>query len=350
MISIITLIHNQIEMTRRCLQSICESQVPHDVEVICVDNASSESMASLQEEFTDAPCHFGWLRNDRNLSFSVANNRAARQACGSSLLFLNNDVILDRRSIHNLLLRMEQDSRCGIAGLRLLFPDGGRIQHAGITQMLWGYVSNYGSGAAADDPRLGETRPVFAVTGAVLAIRKDLFERVGGFGEDYKWGYEDVDLCMKARRLGYAVLYVAESPSIHFESATLAQTRQLEDFDANYRRYRSEWDHILVPREQAYLAGLKDQGIKKIALFGTGQAGIGLFRILEREGIRVIAFTNSHVGQNSNTFCERPMIPLTELGRIQFDRLMVGSQFYFEVESLIKDQDPSGAPIYPVVL
>ena len=134
---------------------------------------------------------FTYRRSPRNLGFAAANNRAAREPAGDALLFLNNDVQVTPGALSRLLEAVV-DSGGGIAGPKLLFPEA-TIQHAGIRQMLWGYASNLGTGAPRDEPVLDRGGSIFAVTGAMLAVGRRVFQRVGGFDERYRWGYEDVD-------------------------------------------------------------------------------------------------------------------------------------------------------------
>jgi len=99
-----------------------------------------------------ASLHFSSLSNRENLTFSDANNLAVQHARGDRLLFLNNDVIPRQASLSRLDSALKNDPQAGVAGARLLFHDGHRIQHAGMAQMLWGYASNYAVGVPANDP------------------------------------------------------------------------------------------------------------------------------------------------------------------------------------------------------
>lgn len=103
------------------------------------------------------------------------------------------------------------DPTIGIAGSRLLYPDG-RIQHGGIGFRDRGGLEAFN---IIDDL---PTRDVPAVTGACLAIRADVFHELGGFNTEYRNGYEDVDLCLRAAEAGYRIRYVAESTVVHHES------------------------------------------------------------------------------------------------------------------------------------
>ncbi len=329
-------------LTRACLDAL--ACVPADLDVRLVDNASSDDTPALAREYAARFRRFTYRRSPRNLGFATANNGAAREASGDALLFLNNDVQVAPGAIARLLSAVA-DSGGGIAGPKLLFPEK-TIQHAGIRQMLWGYASNLGTGAPRDEPVLDRGGSIFAVTGAMLAVGRQVFQRVGGFDERYRWGYEDVDLCLKVRRAGADVRYVPEAESVHVESATLATVRRPADLAWNYPLYRRRWNHRLVPAEDAAIDRLRRAGIRRVAIFGTGLAAAGLHRILLRSGIVVVGFTTSTVG--ATRFRGLPVAPPTDLHRWRYDRLLVASQHYYAVRTRLQELDSTRRPMLPV--
>ena len=349
MISIIVLAHNKVELTRRCLEAVCRSRLPHDWELLCVDNGSTESLEGLADDFGSRPIAFQMPHNSENLSFSQANNRAAVAARGQQLVFLNNDVIVSEDALSHLIEALEGETDAGVAGGKLLYLDTGLVQHAGIAQMLWGYASNFGVGAAPDHPVARKRREMFAVTGAMMAVDRSVFESIGGFDENYRWGYEDLDICLKARYLGRRVLYIPEAVGSHDESATLKQARIAVQDETNYRWFRNVWEPWLAPPEIEYLDGLHGQEIRRVVIFGTGRAAEGLFRVLTDQGISVAAFAWTRTDQAGSYYCALPVVPLDALPRVEFDRLMVGSQYYFQLQPLLSRFDPQGDPLFPVL-
>ncbi len=344
-ISVVVLVHNKISMSETCLNLLSEAVSDLDHEVVLLDNASTEDAGILcgyRSKFGEFKC----IRNQENLPFSIANNRAVNECSGRYLLFLNNDVYLRRDTVSQLLACLKNDSSAGAAGGKLLFPGEQSVQHAGVGHMLWGHPCNYGVGASPNDWRIQEAGERFALTGAMLGLRREAFEEVGGFDVRYIWGIEDIDLCLKIRSAGYKTLYCPTAVGIHLESATLKIDRN-SDPAGNYRIYRQTWEPMLASAEQRYASCLRDQGISRVAVFGTGMAARGLTRVLDENGIRVEAFTSSAKCTESPTFLGRPNIPLDRLSSIQYDRLMVASQFFFEVEDFIRPYDPLHQPIYP---
>jgi GT2 family glycosyltransferase len=347
-ISVIILVHNHLDMTRLCLESLAKAVAHLDHEVILLDNASTKDPTSLQA------CgrlfkHWQFLRSEENLPFSPGNNRCATRASGRYLLFLNNDVFVAPDTVERLAGGLQDDDSAGVVGGMLLFPEGKSVQHGGMSQMLWGFPSNYGVGAHPSDQRVRQAAERFALTGAMMCLPRDLYWKVGGFDERYIWGYEDVDLCLKIRSAGRRVLYIPQATGVHVESATL-KVVQNRDQPGNYRIYRETWNPILLPPERDYISKLKSQGIRSVTVFGTGLAARGLSGILSENGIQIVGFTSSETRDKGESFLGRPILPLAALREVKFDRLIVGTQFFFAVESMIRDFDPLQAPIFPVLL
>jgi len=346
MLSVVILAHNKLALTRLCLSALADAVAGIEHEVVCVDNASTEDARTL-EDGAGAFQRFHLIRNDDNLSFSVANNRAAALCSGDTLLFLNNDVLAAPGSVQSLLTALACNPTIGCAGAKLVYPSR-KVQHAGIVQMLWGYVSNYGVGGTTTDPRFQQTWDRFAVTGAMACMPRPVFETVNGFDERYRWGYEDVDLCLKVRAAGFRVTYVPEAESIHEESATLSGVRKAADLDHNYRVFRSTWKTQLERAESAYVDDLKARGVRRVVVLGMGQAALGLARALTDSGIEIVAFTSSQP-ISVDRFCGCPALPMESLRRLHFDRLIVASQYFFELEESIKGYDPTESPIFPAI-
>ncbi len=349
MLSIVVIAHNAVDLTRRCLEALSRAVISSDYEVLLVDNGSTDDLRGLPGEFSTRISRLKYLRNEDNLSYSEANNAAVAAACGSHLLFLNNDVFLRPGSLDHLIAPLRDTETVGITGGLLLYPGTSTIQHAGIHQMLWGFVSNYGVGADADDERFLRQQEIFAVTGAMLCVQRNLFESVGGFSQGYWYGYEDVDLCLKVRSAGRKVLYVPEARGFHCESGTLGKNRSFGTFEANYRYYRVRWGDILVAAEDRYAASLQEMPLRRAVIFGTGCAGIGLLETLNRVGIKTAAFTATGTIARGSTCCGLPVIPLESVRSLDVDRLIAGSQFFYQVENLLSSSDPSGNALLPLI-
>lgn len=220
-VSIVIPTFNNVDLTRQCIEAIRQTADLIPYEIIVVDNASSDSTPDyLRGE--EASGRIKLIVNPTNLSFSKANNQASKLARGNYLLFLNNDTIPHNGWLSALISLAESDAEIGILGSKLLYADG-TIQHAGVAVgILEGEPFPYHIYLCQppNAPFVNKQREFQMVTGACLSIRRALFERLGGFDENYVNGHEDLDLCLKVRELGFKVIYCPTSEVTHLESGT----------------------------------------------------------------------------------------------------------------------------------
>ena len=215
-VSIIIPVYNKWQFTYHCLHAIEKNTSDILFEVIVVDNASVDETSTLLSGIE----HITYIRNAENLGFAKACNLGALSAQGEFIVFLNNDTIPLHRWLSSLVHELDANPRFGIVGSRLAYPDN-TIQHAGVFFNENGYSYHIHRGTAyVDEKKVNVQKTFLAVTGACLAIRKTLFEAVSGFDENYRSGYEDIDLCLKVGLLGYAVVYCPSSSLYHYESMT----------------------------------------------------------------------------------------------------------------------------------
>ena len=346
-ISVIIIAHNKAEMTLRCLESLAPALADLDHEVILRDNGSTEDIDFLGD-CAGMFQTFRFIRGEENLSFSIANNLLAHEASGDYLLFLNNDVFCRPDTVRNLLQPLIEDSSVGSTSGKLLYPGEESVQSAGMVKTLWGHPSSYAVGADPTDHRIQYTCERFALWGALLCLPKLAFNLFKGFDERYFWGSEDVDLCLKINSVGKKNLYCPDVVAVHNESATRKAIQSNEMDENNYRIYRQTWDSVLIPAEQKYVRNLKAQGIRRVAIFGMGTAARGLSKILSENGIEIAAFTASNLSK-PGIFLDRPSFPLNMLHQTRYHRLMVASQYFFEIEPMAREYDPQHAPIWPLL-
>jgi GT2 family glycosyltransferase len=184
--------------------------------IVVVDNASRRPLAPVM---ADCPA-YEVIRLDTHHGFGAACNLGARRWPGDLFLFLNNDVFLLGDCMTGMVRAFETNPDVGICGSRLLFPDG-TIQHAGVL-MSGPPTGPYHVGRKRAPEAVSDARERFqAVTGACMMVRRDVFDELGGFDPFFEgFGYEDVDLCLRAGQRGYGVHCVQTSRSLHFESMT----------------------------------------------------------------------------------------------------------------------------------
>lgn len=238
--SIIVPAYGNLPYTLACLRSVALHGAQATFEVIVVDDASPDGSAAGLERIEGLRL----LRNPRNLGFVGSCNAGAAAARGDFLLFLNNDTQVGPGWLDALLRCFAERADCGVAGSRLVYPDG-RLQEAGGIVFADGGCWNYGRFEARDAPAFGYRRRVDYVSGAALLIRSALFRQVGGFDERYAPGYyEDADLAFAVRHAGLAVYYEPASVVVHCEgiSAGTDPSRGMKRHQAtNQARFTGKW-------------------------------------------------------------------------------------------------------------
>jgi GT2 family glycosyltransferase len=214
--SIVIPVFNQFAHTLACLRALAAHPPRVPVEVIVVDDGSSDETEASLPLVTGLRYH----RRARNGGFIAACNDGAAIARGEYLVFLNNDTIPQPGWLDALLHTFADHPQCGLAGAQLLYPDG-RLQEAGGIVFADGSASNYGRFESPDEPRLAFVREADYCSGAAIALPRALFEQLGGFDTRYAPAYyEDTDLAFAVRAAGLAVLYQPASRVVHMEGAT----------------------------------------------------------------------------------------------------------------------------------
>jgi GT2 family glycosyltransferase len=209
-VSLIIASHTGREHLRRCLPSVFTDDYP-DLQVIVVDNASTDGTAEfVEQEYASVKV----ISNETNLGFGRANNVGAAQASGEYLAFLNQDAVVRPGWLALLVSTLEDHPEAALATPKILLlaqPD--TINTCGNQSHYTGLSFCRGAGQPVGSfPRLEQ---VNAVSGAAFVMRKEIFERLHGFDEDFFLYMEDIDLSWRARLAGYSSLYVPDSTVYH---------------------------------------------------------------------------------------------------------------------------------------
>ncbi len=256
-LSVIVLQYNKPDLTRECLWSFFDlCGTGH--EVVLVDNASTDPLAA---GVADAFPPVRMIRRARNDGFGAGNNEGARNAHGDILLLLNNDTVTAMDFVTPVLEFFAAHPAAGIAGPRILNPDGslqlscGQLPSFGREfadklvahgmERSWGPARAWARRTHASAHRTGW------VTGAALFIRADLFRKMGGFDPAYFMFFEDKDLCLRAAEAGMETWYLPEAAVVHHRGSSGNEftERQYRASQLHYyRRHRPTWEQWMVER------------------------------------------------------------------------------------------------------
>lgn len=243
-VTIVIPVYGKIEYTLACLRSVATFPPADAFEVIVVDDASPDNSAVTLAEVAGLRL----LKNEHNLGFVGSCNAGATVARGEYLVFLNNDTQVTPGWLEALLRCFERHPDAGIAGSQLVYPDG-RLQEAGAWVFSDASAWNIGRFASRKNPSLRYARTVDYVSGASLAIPRELFGSLGGFDTHFAPGYyEDTDLAFAARAAGRSVWYVPDSIVIHAEGISSAGVADsgMKRFQAiNQAKFARKWKDAL---------------------------------------------------------------------------------------------------------
>ncbi|MEM9532010.1 MAG: glycosyltransferase [Pseudomonadota bacterium] len=247
--SIVIPVYNHYHHTQACLRSLLETRSALPFEVLVVDDASADETPDRLAEHQGITV----LRNPENLGFIGTCNRGAAEARGRYLIFLNNDTQVTDGWLDRLLQTFDDHPDTGLAGAKLVYPDG-RLQEAGGIVFSDGSGWNYGRFDAPAAPHANFVREVDYCSGAAIAIHRALFDELGGFDLRYKPAYyEDTDLAFAVRAHGLKVRYQPASQVVHFEGITSGTdvTRGVKRYQVvNQEKFVERWRDDL-PRQPA---------------------------------------------------------------------------------------------------
>jgi GT2 family glycosyltransferase len=248
LVSIIIPFRDQVEVLRRCVDSIKLKTSYKNYELILVDNQSLEKESLNYIKSLEGCNGIKFLQYNKAFNFSAINNFAVKHASGECVLFLNNDTeIISEEWLSSMVEQVQRDN-VGAVGAKLLYPNN-LVQHAGVVMGLGiaGHAFKY-MPSMSDNyfSQLQIIRNYSAVTAACLLTKKSVFEKVGGFNENnLAIAYNDVDLCLKIRDNGYLIVYTPYAELYHHESLSRGSDEDLKFTNPEkYKRVISEREYM----------------------------------------------------------------------------------------------------------
>jgi GT2 family glycosyltransferase len=226
-----------VDLLRMCVGSILEKSTWPEVEIVVIHNCDlrPELEAWLKTRAILVP----YDKQPFNLAQKI--NLGARRASGEHLVIMNDDIEVIAPDWMENMLRYSQQPAIGAVGAKLLFPNN-RIQHAGVVLLNGAPGHPYYNHPAEDSGYFVSAqvaRNYIAVTGACMMTRHELWDKVGGFSEDFPLNYNDVDYCLKVREQGCRTVYVPEAELYHYESVSREAARGVKPGELEH--FQSKW-------------------------------------------------------------------------------------------------------------
>ncbi len=229
-LSVIIVNYNVKELLEQCINSIFTASADLNVEIIVVDNNSFDgSIAYMKSKFPSNP-QLKLIDSPVNLGFAKANNLGAKEAKGEYLLILNPDTILQEDTLDKTLKFYKENKGIGALTCKLILPNG-QLDLACRRSFPTPFVAVYRIiGLSRLFPKSktfgkynltyldeNNTYEVDAIVGAFMLIKKEIYDTVKGFDEDYFMYGEDLDLCYRIKKAGYKIFYYPETSIIHYK-------------------------------------------------------------------------------------------------------------------------------------
>lgn len=258
-LTVIIVSYNTRELTLLALRTLYATTATTAFRTIVFDNASSDGSAdAVAEAFPRVEL----IRSTTNLGFAHANNVAAEAARTEFLLLLNPDTECHEGAVDNLMAFARANPEAGIYGGRTVFPDGSlniascwnRITLWSVFCLAIGLTTTFPRTALFDPEAIGgwqrdTEREVDIVVGCFLLIRRDLWNRLGGFDLRYFMYGEEADLCLRARCLGFRPMVTPKAEIMHLVGAATASkaAKRMLVIKARTTLMRDHWPRWQVP-------------------------------------------------------------------------------------------------------
>jgi len=247
-LSCIVVNRNTVDLLIKCLEHIFSSDLDSEPEVVLVDNGSrDDSVSRVRERFPRVKI----IEAGRNLGFAAAVNRGVAVCSGNYILLVNTDALLEKGCAKSLLDLMITVPRVAMAGPQLLNDDGSlQTSYEAVPTLATETLNRsllkrlFPSRYPGKRRLLFAPEPVQALIGAVVMIRREALEQLGGFDEDYFFFMEETDLALRIRLAGWLVMHDPRARSVHLQGATAKAheaAARIEFYRSRYTFFRKHY-------------------------------------------------------------------------------------------------------------
>jgi len=232
LVSLIIPTRDQVEVLKKCIESIQAKTDYPNYEVLVLDNQSQDESTLAYLASLTHDRRFSVIKYDAPFNYSAINNYAVKLARGEIIGLVNNDIEVINSDWLSEMVSHVLRPEIGAVGAKLLYGNG-KIQHAGVILGmggLAGHAHKFTNGLESGYfGRSNLTQTLSAVTAACLLVRKEVYEQVGGLDEkNLTVAFNDVDFCLKVREAGYRNIYTPYATLYHHESISRGQENSPE--------------------------------------------------------------------------------------------------------------------------
>lgn len=260
-LSIIIVNLNTIDLTEGCIKSIYKHKINYPFEVFVTDNGSTDGSVEMLKRYVKKYKNFNAIFNDSNTGYAKANNQGIRKSIGEYILLLNNDTVVYKDSLNNLINFAKKTPDAGVVGSRLLNIDGTLQMSCYHFPTITNAIREYWFLSKGLFEKFAPTgnKPVTvdSVVGAVFLITPAARKKVGILDERYFAYFEDIDYCRQVWKKGLKVYYFPESVITHYHGATF---KKLADDGLRWKK--------LIPGSKIYHGLIKHYIIFVVMWFG----------------------------------------------------------------------------------
>lgn len=227
---------------KKCIDSILKSSYQNYEIVIVENNSKTKEIFDYYDKIQKDNDNIKVvsIKIDK-FNYSLINNFGVKNSKGEYIVLLNNDTKVLSNDWMEEMLGICQRDDVGIVGAKLLYPDF-KVQHAGVVVGIGGVAGHVNVNIAENEEgyfsRANVINNFSAVTAACLMIKRSIFEKIDGLDGNLQVAFNDIDLCMKVRKLKYLIVFTPYAKLMHYES----KTRGSEDTPEKIKRFESEMD------------------------------------------------------------------------------------------------------------
>ena len=250
LVSAVILSKDHPDLLKNCIGSFLERtampEIRKRVEFIVVDNGSSEANRQTIQAFLESvKAESRYIYRPMDFNFSAMCNAGVQEARGEYILLLNDDVEIIEKNWLRIMLGQALLPGTGAVGAKLWYPEGERMQHAGVTNMHIGpshKLTTFPDDRTYYYGHNTVTYDMIAVTAACLLVKRSVYEEAGGLDEGMAVSYNDVDFCFKLAEAGYRNVLRNDAVLLHHESAS----RGLDDLS------EEKWHRLIQEKTNLY--------------------------------------------------------------------------------------------------